>query len=118
MAQSVTTDSRLVTQADRSDAGRDVETGAAFETDRLKRDRSAEPPTNTLARSNPDRGACGCAGKFARSAPGARSEVGASTPQMSTPASCIADIDPESPNTADNIRYGPTRRKGAAERPR
>jgi hypothetical protein len=28
--RSVTTDSRLVTQADRSDAGRDVETGAAL----------------------------------------------------------------------------------------
>jgi hypothetical protein len=39
--RSVTTGSRLVTQADRSDAGRDVETGAAFETERLKRDRSA-----------------------------------------------------------------------------
>jgi hypothetical protein len=118
--RSVTTDSRLVTQADRSDAGRDVETGAAFETERLKRDRSAGTADQHIGPgSNPDRGACGCAGKFARQR--ARRQIGGRCkhPPNEHTASCIADIDPESPNTA-GIIFGTARRgrKGAAERPR
>jgi hypothetical protein len=65
--RSMTTGSRLVTQADRSDAGRDVETGAAFETERLKRDRSAGTADQHIRPgSYPDGRACGGASKLAR----------------------------------------------------
>src|SRR2546428_2333041 len=58
---------RLVTQAYRSDAGRDIEPGIAFEADRLKRDRAVGAADQHI-RTGPDsdRGASGRADIISR----------------------------------------------------
>ena len=80
------TDLWLVAQAERSDAGRNVETGAPFDADRLQRDRSAGATDQYIgAGADTYRGTAGGTDILPASAPGARLEVGASTPQIRTP---------------------------------
>src|SRR6516165_11703264 len=92
---------RLIAQADRSDAGRDVEPGIAFDADRLQRDC-----------------AVGAADEHIGAGPDADSgAAGGSNRTISHAALCIADIDAELVDRA-GIELGTPRcrRKGAAER--
>src|SRR6516162_11389533 len=109
---------RLIAQADRSDAGRDVEAGIAFDADRLQRDRVVGAADQHIgAGPDPDSGAAGGADIVAvqrtRSQIGSRREY---RPNQHA-ALRIADIDTEFVDGA-GIELGTPRCrcKGAAER--
>jgi hypothetical protein len=79
-------DLRLVAEADRPNAGRDIEAGVPLDAERLQRNRSIGAADQHIGTgADPDRSASGGADVIPRQSP--RCEIGAraNTPQSSTP---------------------------------
>src|SRR6516165_318097 len=109
---------RLIAQADRSDAGRDVEPGIAFDADRLQRDRAVGAADQHIGTGpDPDGGAAGGTDIIAVQRTGGQIGGRREYRPNQHAALRIADIDAELVDRA-GIIFGTSgrRRKGAAER--
>src|SRR6516162_11529751 len=108
---------RLIAQADRSDAGGDVEPGVAFDADRLQRDRAVGTADQHVG-PDPDPGSGAACGSDIVAGQCARRQIGGwreHRPNQNAPLR-IADIDTEFVDRAGiELSMPRRRRKGAVE---